>query len=559
MSAATPLGFILQFPWGLYDEGARARISQDHVNGTPASGAATLALEGTVTPRVEGSRLQPLRETEPFSWGTGSLAMWSLPAGDSRGTLEYDLTIADRGSGRWPTRLEITGATSRESRPTSEGGAAARGLDLDSLVGALVELLQTTMDRGKGDVHRTGALLRQVRVDWDIARDVWLAERDEDEPRKPLIVRHAETLSSSIVRLATHPRRLLARRRELLRIHRIQEMDSACLSWYVRQPGGTAAEKGGVKQVLLGIAREESLDTPENRILRDFLERTVREANTYRLANRRVADGERYRLVSRYGSVCRSLLSRAEIQRIGRLVGLPRPNYVLQHDSRYRQMWEAYQQLIRREEQVDQAWAWQRRLWVEFVHLFVHVALLELPGCKTLARSPAYYRVEQDAGRWVVPTAQTCAFRLDSRSGEVRVLSPLNIQAPGSDPVLRQTFGPLGLHTVVRVTNPRTRRMGEIAVWAQHGVGEDMIALDQSTGSAGRALYEFQRARERETGYAPNVVGLVVQPTSTLYDEPSGVDELPVKGLAVPLSGGGFLDAVDQAGSILRDLAVSVA
>jgi len=222
-------------------------------------------------------------------------------------------------------------------------------------------------------------------------------------------------------------------------------------------------------------------------------------------------------------------------------------------------MWEAYQQLIRREEQVDQAWAWQRRLWAEVVHLLVHVALLELPGCKTLARSPLYYRVEQDAGRWVVPAAQTCAFRLDGRSGEVRVLSPLNIQAPGSDPVLRQTFGPLGLHTVVRVTNLRSRRAGDIAVWAQHGVGEDMIAVDQSTGSAARALREFQRVRQLETGHAPRVAGLVVQPTSTLYDDPSGVDELPVKGLAVPLSGGGFLDAVDQAGSILRDLAVSVA
>jgi hypothetical protein len=557
MKAASPLAFLLKFPWALYDDQARARVCDD-VNETPACGAAILAVDGGIKPRLERSRLQPLMETASFAWGAGTLAMWSLPASNTHGVVEHLLTTT---SDSWQARLHITGTVGRpERQPVSGGAGIGRSLHLDNLIATLVELVQSTIEQGKHDVRRTGALLRQVRVGWDAIREVWQEARSlDDEPRMALIVKHADTLHDKVVRLAMHPRRILARRREFLPIARIQEMDDACLSWYIRQPGRTPAEKGGIKQVLLGIAREETLDTPENRVLRDFLDRTAREANSYRLANRQLADSQRCRLVSRYGSVCNSLLARPEIQRIGRLVGPPRPNYVLQHESRYRQMWEAYLQLIRREEVLDQAWAWQRRLWAEAVHLLVHVALLELPGCRTLARSPTYHRVEQDAGRWLVPTAQYCAFRLDSQSGETRVLNPLDPQAPGSDPVPHEMFGPLGARTIVSVVNPSTRRAGNILVWAQSGVGDDTIPLDQVVESAARALREFQRRRQLETGHALHIAGLVVQPTASVYDNPSSLDRHPIRGLAVPFSGAGFLHAVDQAGSILSDLAVSVA
>jgi hypothetical protein len=120
-------------------------------------------------------------------------------------------------------------------------------------------------------------------------------------------------------------------------------------------------------------------------------------------------------------------------------------------------------------------------------------------------------------------------------------------------------FAPLGADVVIRVVNPRASQSGDIVVWANHGIGENIVGLDDSVESATRALGEFQRVHQLETGHTARIAGLVVQPTATIYDHPGQVDRHSVRGLAVPLSGRGFLDAIEEAGSALRDLGLSVA
>jgi len=51
------------------------------------------------------------------------------------------------------------------------------------------------------------------------------------------------------------------------------------------------------------------------------------------------------------------------------------PNYVLQNDLRYREVWKWYKELLKREKAKDQIWDWQPRTWADVMRLFVGTAL----------------------------------------------------------------------------------------------------------------------------------------------------------------------------------------
>jgi hypothetical protein len=80
--------------------------------------------------------------------------------------------------------------------------------------------------------------------------------------------------------------------------------------------------------------------------------------------------------VVRLRQSCERLEVGSPISTVGRLVGAPRPNYVLQKDRRYHPLWVQYDRLRREEEAVDNLWAWGRRLWAEFVRGLVISFLL---------------------------------------------------------------------------------------------------------------------------------------------------------------------------------------
>lgn len=48
-----------------------------------------------------------------------------------------------------------------------------------------------------------------------------------------------------------------------------------------------------------------------------------------------------------------------------------RPNYVLQNDSRYREIWKYYLRLLRQEDEQDRLWDWQARTWADVARLLV--------------------------------------------------------------------------------------------------------------------------------------------------------------------------------------------
>lgn len=217
----------------------------------------------------------------------------------------------------------------------------------------------------------TGAPLRVAkwtRTDWDHARAVYWQPEDEEGPLH-IIVRIAEECDPILERVCQRPRRMLRRVREMSRFERVQQLDDSCIRWLIRQPGRTVLQKAGPQRKVLAVQRIETADTPENRVIRDFLERAKNACRAYLDRHGHRRQSERVKIVERFRRRLNRWLTASELASVPRLVGVPQANYVLQFDERYAPLWFWYDRLRRQQIGADEAWLWQRRVLVEHCQL----------------------------------------------------------------------------------------------------------------------------------------------------------------------------------------------
>ncbi len=293
-----------------------------------------------------------------------------------------------------PSRYQyLSGRDCEESKPEH------RLYDfLDNLVRNAQELRwEAEQPAGKGkNPSSTTALLP---LSWDILPGV-LTSRD-DQPRMGLIVRLVQQIGDRLVRLCERPRRVLRRTRKKAPIGRVQQVDGACLQWLVRQPGRTATEKAGARQQILAVEREEDHDTLENRVLKDMVRRCNRLADRWLRDNRRHHANDLYREIDRFRRRCTRILREPVMTEIMTVRTVTRPNYVLQHDSAYHEMWQWYLRVVQQENDIDAVWPWQGRLWAETMRLYAAAALMTFRETVTLHSHSLWLRQRPEGGRWI--------------------------------------------------------------------------------------------------------------------------------------------------------------
>ena len=344
----------------------------------------------------------------------------------------YDLPQAERGaishyrprSQRETIQLEIVNQCPKPGYVGEDEAADSEELEklVDSMVGIMLELRSVTeYVAGLSDTRAeslSDAEIRSaehefsststslLRMNWeDVPKCLFSAT---DEPQMDLIVRIARQYERELRELAGDPRHVLRTERRKQSLGRVQEIDSTCLRWLVRQPGRTPTQKAGPQQKILAVTRTQDYDTLENRVLKDFLVRGKRAAELYVGKNEsRYADSYRYRLVGRFRDMCGWLLRQPALEEVQSLRRVPQPNYALQHDRSYRRLWNWYLKLVRRERQNDEAWRWQGRLWSDISRLLASASLLNLDTSgyrtRTAFRHDLWVREEQDDGRWLLP------------------------------------------------------------------------------------------------------------------------------------------------------------
>lgn len=195
--------------------------------------------------------------------------------------------------------------------------------------------------------------------------------RHASKPNRPpfgLVVRLARDLPSVLTDVAGHPKRILQRRRAMEPINRLRELDSSCVRWLTRQPGNTLAEKSGHRRAVLAVQRYESVDTLENRVVRDLLKRCIALASDYlRQHQSNYPNHDWIRMTDHFRKLCRRLESLPQLQEVSGLPSLPKPNYVLLHESRYKQVWRSYMEVIRQQRRRQQLWTWRHQAFADMV------------------------------------------------------------------------------------------------------------------------------------------------------------------------------------------------
>lgn len=236
---------------------------------------------------------------------------------------------------------------------------------------------------------------------WPNLTQLWTQPSSVVEPRMDIIVRHAFALTRVLDQLERAPRRILRRTHEQVPLSRVQELDRRAMTWLVRQPGDTLAERAGDRQRLLAVAREENYDTLENRVLRAYGELAALVARDYVARNRSKAESRRARRVADFGKRCRRLSHDLASRGVRLAEAGISPNFVLQQNATYREIWGGWQDLLRMEQEKDDIWRWQVRSFEEFCALAVVVGLERIPDARLIAAAPLVFRDEQYRGSWV--------------------------------------------------------------------------------------------------------------------------------------------------------------
>lgn len=383
------------------------------------------ALDGTGSPRL----LTTIQDEKPrIALPTGQVTLpaasfpffisgdrvqaFHLPA-DPRQHRERELFVAALTLGELTAEVQQTNCAIRPvPAKNSETGAATLSVSvsawIDWQVWAFQELGHLPVEGNPFDAATRESC---VRRSWDAAIKVWLRE-GRDVARMALVVElsRQQALHRALEAISRHPRRILHRVREELPLGRIQELDPVCIRDFARRSGVTAVEKAGPRQQLLAVRRREQRDTLENRITCWVLESSGELARNYCRANAAFVHDGKVREVRSFGRRARAWRNSESLEEVRALQHHPStPNYPLQFEQRYREVWKTYLRIRREKMVLDDAWTWQRVLWGETGRQLLGCCLQQLFECPLL--STPFYRVECRQGCWTEPPVAPGPFK----------------------------------------------------------------------------------------------------------------------------------------------------
>ncbi len=312
--------------------------------------------------------------------------------------------------------------------------------------------------------------------------EAWREVGRQQGPEPSLVVSLAGSVGRKLTDVCERPRKVLTRKREVQGAGRIQEVDSTCLRWLARQPGTTVAEKVGVKQLAMGITRVETVDTLENRVVRDLLSRITRAGEEYVKAYDKDGTHELVERVKRFLREVERLKLESPIGRLRRISGVPQPNNVMQHDPRYRPLWRAYVKLLNRELEREKAWRWRHRVFAETCELGLMAAMSNLVPQATGMRSTLLVKSEQTCGRFLDKRSAVGRWDVLDDGVEVSMLlvSGRQIDAYRKVGWLPEELGTLCPDAVVicrDVVKPDSMPKRILAIWSllEFDLGEDRL------------------------------------------------------------------------------------
>jgi len=356
---------------------------------------------------------------------------------------------------------------------------------------------------------------RENKLRWQTVLElITRVAKERKEPRMALIVDIARKMHRRVGFAVSAARKVLVRERRFLPAGRIEETDTTCLKWYVRQPGETMAQKAAAnRQSLLGVARSESFDTVENQVLKDFLVRCRREAARYWATE--IGNDPTMQLSVKasdskaYEQLCSLLASSPHLRDVSLPNHRVRPNYVLQNDLRYREVWRNYLRLLRQEDQQDSIWDWQGRTWADVARLLVNAALYQMatererPGqhlrLQEKLTSAVHFLREPHLGSRIIPGSEPGPFevKLGREGRERRFILEVVHSQEAADHSATASLGRMGGHLYLVLTPLGVGRRKVVVMWAVHSAGSQHRQDSAGQGRWRDMVASAKRALER--------------------------------------------------------------
>ena len=277
------------------------------------------------------------------------------------------------------------------------------------------------------------------RVAWITLSQI-LADDDnaKEQISKPLIVKLAEHQLYPLREIARGAKRVLRRRRDMERLSKAREFDKASLIRIAQIPGRTIAEKAGSRQRIPAIRRFESTDTLENRVVEHFCRLAQQEWRRTQENSRTKLGDDWTQVASTFSRFCGRVRQHEDFVDIPKLKSpCVTPNYTLEQNSNYRAIWIGYNDLLKREKELEVCWAWVRRLFLNRAIIF-SAELFECAFPSDAAEYVPYrkdlrIRKTQTQGLWIEPESlpgpRVHACGRDGQCISAYFLSPLDIRS----------------------------------------------------------------------------------------------------------------------------------
>lgn len=343
----------------------------------------------------------------------------------------------------------------------------------------------TRMNEVAARVQELGEALDDPTALWERLRAAWDRAELAEDPRMSEIVRQARELTKYLKTFREKIRRVLRRHREATNLDRVQEMDRASMRWLSRQPGRNIAERAGSTQRILAVVRHQNFDTLENRVAHSYVVLAANVGREWLREHPRAKGSQRYQLIEDYIRRCKALARDLGDLKVGLAEPGITPNYVLLEDRTYREIFQAWVELLKREKVLDELWAWQAQTWTDFCVLAIVLSLNDIKDAELIAQSPIRFLSESVSGLWFEQERPIAVFWLKGIGRVVEVMA--RPEKPGTLLTLARA------HVALRISDPLDRNSfpHRVAVWTPHAM--DRLELAPSADGAVGRLEELSR------------------------------------------------------------------
>lgn len=254
------------------------------------------------------------------------------------------------------------------------------------------------------------------------------------EPRTSVLLKQSKTIFAVLARIVRDPKRRLGRQRRIVPVVNATEIDTESFAWLVRQSGRTSEEKAH-RGVLCSV-RTTDYDTLENRVIRDYAQRSVSEVQRTEHPHQELKEW------ARKCSIVDQDLARLGV---GKTKGSIQPNQVLRMNLDYRRVWEARKELLKQVEQSELLWCWQGETWNELALCLFKASMAKYSdhscsknpksGWHAIIHSPIRMRRGQREGRWIETDQQTAGIWVNLQRQRVLRLLGGGMRSTGSPTV----------------------------------------------------------------------------------------------------------------------------